>query len=1120
MKTIILFFFSLFSGMLAFSQNVDKAMEYYNIEKYDSAAMEFELALPIIEQKYGAKDTSFYTKKLFYAAESFEKSVQYEKAELCYIKIKLIYEALNSIKDQEYINSIHNLAKLYYLNGSYNKAEPLYEQAMELTKTQHGEDNPAYPLLLNDYGSLCYQMGHYDNAESLFKKTLEIDKIKFGENHPEYLKCLSNLALTYSAMGNYDTAELLSKQVIDIAKVQLGENNIGYATYINNLAIIYHDIGHYKEAEPLFMQALEIARTKLGENHPDFTLYLNNLAEIYFQLGRLEIAEPLYKQVLEIDKKLLGENHPYYINDLSNLAAIYQSMGLFEQAEPLSLKAVKIVQQQFGENNSQYAIYLNNLAQLYKAMGRYEIAEPLMKQALEIDKAQLGEDHPNYAIKVATLASLYDAMGRYEQAEILKKQALDIQKAKFGENHPNYAKYLNGLAGLYYSMGRFDEVEPLLRKAIEIVTIQFGENFPDNALYFNSLGMLYVIKGYYNRADTLITHALKIAKEQSGINQPEYVIYLNNLAKLKYLTGCLNETEILYNEAFQIYQNQIKTNTGFLSERELKQYLNSFLYHFELYQSLNCQLIKNHSPIGGFAFDIELYRKGILLKSAVEVKTHIMKSGDTALINTYFDLRALHKKINKLYASSPDKRKEDPVKLEEQSNELEKMLTLKSKDFQKAKIENEVTWKNIQQNLKPDEATIEFTNFHFYNGNKSTDSILYCAILLRSEDTIPHMVYLCNESQLKKAIPSPIAGFNAINTAYGQKQDSEIPDKSRNIDMELFNLVWKPIDNLLTGVNTVYFAPSGLLNKVSMAAILCPSNKFLMDKYKLIQLSSTRILAVPQESVTINNAVVYGGIKYDTDTTALLTQARKYNKKEGPLLAYNRSATGNLRNGFMYLPGTKKEADLIAAKLEKKRIPTTSYSGTDASEESFAALSGNNSPSIIHLSTHGFYYPDTISDENRKKMDLSGSGDVKFRYSDDPLLRSGLLLSGANLAWKGLPRPEGLEDGILTAKEVSNMNLMNTQLVVLSACQTGQGDVKGSEGVEGLQRGFKMAGVRNIIMSLWDVPDKETTEFMADFYDNWLGGKDIHEAFRETQITMKNKYKNEPAKWAAFVLVE
>lgn len=211
---------------------------------------------------------------------------------------------------------------------------------------------------------------------------------------------------------------------------------------------------------------------------------------------------------------------------------------------------------------------------------------------------------------------------------------------------------------------------------------------------------------------------------------------------------------------------------------------------------------------------------------------------------------------------------------------------------------------------------------------------------------------------------------------------------------------------------------------------------------------------------------------------------------------------------------------MVASRLENEGISTTVYSGMDAQEESFVNLSGVNAPSVIHLATHGYYVQGTGSLQIKSKVSLSGSGDIPFRSSADPLLRSGLLMSGANLAWKGANLPAAVEDGILTAKEVSNLDLKYTQLVVLSACQSGLGDVKGSEGVEGLQRGFKMAGVKYLIMSLWEVPDHETTEFMRTFYDNWCGRTNIRNAFRATQVIMKDKYKNEPHKWAGFVLFE
>lgn len=193
------------------------------------------------------------------------------------------------------------------------------------------------------------------------------------------------------------------------------------------------------------------------------------------------------------------------------------------------------------------------------------------------------------------------------------------------------------------------------------------------------------------------------------------------------------------------------------------------------------------------------------------------------------------------------------------------------------------------------------------------------------------------------------------------------------------------------------------------------------------------------------------------------------------------------------------------------------YSGKQATEEAFKKLSGNNSPRVLHIASHGFFFPDP------KKQNLNEFGDESqqvFRSSDNPLNRAGLLLAGANRVWKGDTLPVNVEDGILTAYEVSNVSLNNTELVVLSACETGLGDIKGSEGVFGLQRAFKMAGAAYLLMSLWKVPDTETTELMTKFYSTWFSGKTIPEAFHQTQTYMKSKYPNDPYKWAAFVLVE
>jgi CHAT domain-containing protein len=252
------------------------------------------------------------------------------------------------------------------------------------------------------------------------------------------------------------------------------------------------------------------------------------------------------------------------------------------------------------------------------------------------------------------------------------------------------------------------------------------------------------------------------------------------------------------------------------------------------------------------------------------------------------------------------------------------------------------------------------------------------------------------------------------------------------------------------------------------------------------------------------------------DGMQLQTQALK---SDNEALAH-RSLPDNARCGgiFLFLNNTLTEVDHIDSLLLVKGWKMSLNTGASAIETKVKILSGVNAPDVLHIATHGFFCP---APKKKLQEAFMMTGDENpFRVSDDPLMRTGLAFSGANHVWTGEEVPESIDDGILTAYEVSNLDFRKTQLVILSACETGLGDIKGGEGVFGLQRAFRMAGADNILMSLWSVPDKETKELMELFYGNWMQGKTIYDAFQQAQKTIRNNYPNNPEKWAAFVLVE
>ena len=346
-------------------------------------------------------------------------------------------------------------------------------------------------------------------------------------------------------------------------------------------------------------------------------------------------------------------------------------------------------------------------------------------------------------------------------------------------------------------------------------------------------------------------------------------------------------------------------------------------------------------------------------------------------------------------------------------------------------------------------------------------------------------------------------GSESINSFYTRGLRIE---RDSSLSQQTYTTIWKPLEDKLKGVTKIYFSPAGLLHRISFAALPVDSTTVLSDKYQLVQLSTTAAIAdnVIDFVKRDDKICLFGGVQYTKDST-----------KMKPVVNPGSLAK---RSGFDYLPGTEKEVDQIATAGRINKYEPVVIKGWMAKEDAIKAMNGKKSPPVLHIATHGFFFDDPQKANTENYADESVEGKT-FQLSDNSLFRSGLLFAGANETWKG-KYIEGLEDdGILTAYEVSNLYLPNTKLVVLSACETALGDIKGSEGVYGLQRAFKMAGVKNLVMSLWKVPDTETAEFMQLFYKNMFESKAIDQSFYKTQTIMKNKYRDDPYKWAAWILL-
>ncbi len=406
-----------------------------------------------------------------------------------------------------------------------------------------------------------------------------------------------------------------------------------------------------------------------------------------------------------------------------------------------------------------------------------------------------------------------------------------------------------------------------------------------------------------------------------------------------------------------------------------------------------------------------------------------------------------------------------------------------------------ITWQQIQQSMQLDEAAIEFLRYPKFSNNNYTDSVNFAAIVIRKKGE-PVLVPLGSEAQVQWCMTGGKTDSKETNISklYRSSIKGNINTGPAFTGDSLYNILWKPLMPYLAGVKVVSYAPDGLLHKIAFAALPTGAGTLLLDSFQLQQYSSVRQVA---EKKNTQNTV----------KTALLEGYADFNAGS--------DATGN--ETWQILPATKKEIVTLQQLFQSKGINVAIDSGFKANEENFKAMSGN-APNILHIATHGFFLPDPPTQSADANSGATATSGNLFATSQDPLMRSGIILAGANKYWQGEIVPNGKDDGILTAFEIAQLNLQNTALAVLSACETGLGDVQDSEGVFGLQRALKMAGIKNMVLSLWQVPDEETMELMSNFYTRLLNGKNVRQSFYEAQKAMRLKYP--PYSWAAFVLME
>jgi len=1082
--------------------------DYAKAEKYLLEAL-------AIREKVLGKDHPDYATSLMSLGNLYNAMGDYAKAEKFYVEALTIKEKALGKEHPDYAQSLNNLGNLYSNMCDYPKAEFFILELKNIQEKILGKEHPDYATSLNSLGFLYYKMGDYPKAEKYLLEASTIREKVLGKEHSDYAQSLNNLGLVCQAMGDYVNAEKYFLETENILEKVSDKERPDYATFLSNVGNLYTAMGDYHKAEKYHLEALTIQEKVLGKEHPSYATSLNNLGNLYNNVGDYAKTEKYFLETKNILGKVLGKEHPDYATSLSNLGNLYTTVGDYPQAEKYFSEALTIFEKVFGKEHPNYALSLNNLGSLYQAMGDYRKAEKCFLETLTIQEKALGKEHPDYAYSLNNLAIMYDAIGDYAQAEKYLLEAKNIFEKVFGKEHPNYALSLNNLGTLYTTMGDYDKAEKYLLEALAIREKTLGKEHSDYAMSLSNLGLAYYAMGDYAKAEKYFSEALSIWKKVLGEEHPYYALSVSNM---KFLYQGMKEYEkaaTLNNEVCGLLTKLVDKNFAFLSEQQRDQYWKTKENEFTGSYSLSW--FYPVSSVNGLNYNNTLFTKGLLLRTTNGIRDAVYSSENRSLINNFERLGDLRQQISSLQQKD-NYNKESVHTLENRADSLDKAITQASQAYRDLKADMSMTWQDVQKQLTPTEAAVEFVSFRLIGKTGWTDSTMYAALVLRPGMEAPAWIPLCEQKQLDTLFQS------AVNDTTRMQTENIYIKEGKN----LYQLLWQAVEKELPNVKTVYYSPAGLLYKISFDAL--PTDKegmLLSDKYDLQLVSSTREIArLKKETAAFvqDSTVVYGGLTYDRQQLAYHESEKQSSGTDDiPYWKRHRGAelpAANLRSGFeawKYLAGTKAETEQIVSLLKSKHIPSQYYTDDKGTEESFKQLSSTKT-GVILLSTHGFFLPDI---ENKAVEDLvQHLGGGKEKPFENPLLRSGLILSGANDQWLDKEViQDDREDGILTADEIARLNLTKTRLVVMSACETGLGDVKNSEGVFGLQRAFKLAGVESLIMSLWKVPDDATSELMSTFYQEWLSGQTKQNAFKTAQQKVREKYKS-PYYWAAFVMMD
>lgn len=1031
------------------------------------------------------------------------------------------YTSAKKILGEEHIETLamgNNLALAYDYSGLVRKAEMLYLDLLETKKKIYGERHATTLLAINNLGSFYQEMGDPRKALSMLQSAYELQCEIIGENHRDTLTTMQNLAALYGDLSLFKKSQALHEKCYAMMRSTLGENHADTLNEEANFAFMYLKMGKYVKAKKMLTNVWQKRAQILGKHHPHTLTVEANIASLYRELGEYHRAEKMYQRLTQILAKQFGENHLNTLVSYSNIAVCYQDQGRYSESEKLILRILQLQKTYLGKYHITTLDSMNNLAGIYEEQGKFAKARELYAENLQATKEVYGEVSIRTLSSYNNFASVLFKQGHEAQAQKIYETTLENSRQLLGElhpitlstannllhvylsqgvllahsqfvedtyrkaqktwgmQHPSTIKIGTGVAWLYMQMGKPQQAEKLSLSLLKSMKKLLGAEHPSTLLVERGLADTYMANAKPGLAQKVYQGILEKIQQTFGEQHPQTLLAMKNLASsyattqdytkaLALYNDCLKRTHTFVRRAFEGSNEQTKLalldKYNIIKEGSLKFYT-ALLTDPRTPQNIRLQVQDK-------IFEISLLYKSLVLFSATQIRERAAQNpqlqADLQLLNTK------RNQLSKLFLKSPldyEKYQQQIRKTTAEIAQLEQRLGKKASIFHSYKY---VTPQQIQQRLRADETLVDFIIF--------TDSgTPYILVTVVKKDDI---------------VVLPLAQFYELRDSIKEFREKIVLRQSiSQVANTIYCHIWQPLEHHLSQTKTVYLLSEDVLHLLPFNALIDNRGKYLIENFTIKPLTMARDLLYDDKysaikKITIFSAPDFGNIEKTNSERAAI----------------------NLH--FKKLPFTQIEAQSIAQIAKDCNKDAQIFLGSAATKQQILSV---KSPQILHIATHGFFLQNhrTAQQNQRGFTKITSSVPAILRdntIAKNPLLQCGLAFSNANI--RG--------EGVMTALEVLSMDLSATQLVVLSACETGVGTLQQGEEVYSLRRAFQQAGAGAILSTLWILDDKATNYFMRTFYRKFLNGLAPQQSLRKTQLAFlrSDKYQH-PYFWAPFVM--